>query len=825
MNNRAIKFSAKPTNSAFIAGLVSLLGMLFNLGWTNTAGGETDLNGDGRADLVWRNTSTGATGLWLMNGTTIEATAFPGGVPLAWQIAGVGDVTGDGQADVIWRNSNSGTMAIWVMNGLSITRTGFPGTTSIDWTIQGVGDLDGNGRADLVWRNTSTGATALWLMNGTTIGNIAFPGAMPLAWQIAGVGDVTGDGQADVIWRDSNSGSMAIWVMNGLSITRTGFPGTTSIDWTIQGVGDLDGNGRADLVWRNTSTGATALWLMNGTTIGNIAFPGGVPLAWQIVGVGDVTGNGQVDVIWRNSNSGTMAVWVMNGLTIARVGFPGSAPTDWIISGRGDVPSTIIQTGTVSGQVTSSANGEVVAGAIIRTTAGNTTSAADGRFTVAAGIGERIVVHVEATGFAEAFPVVRVSAGQMTNLGVRLLPTGVIASMAVANGASVTIPNSTAQVPIPPNGLVPRSGGASAGTVNVAVTPINPALDINLMPGDFRGVSARNGSQVPIESFGAMLIDVRDATGTRYNLAPGMTSTIRIPVGTLSPTLPPTIPLFFFDENTGLWIEEGTAELQGLAPNHYYEGTVRRISYWNAGLIFETVVAEGCVHNAANQPVPNVLVQTLGINYSGAASVRTAADGTFRVPLRRDSTAVLIALDGTRLSSTLAIGPSSTNFPLSPCLILTSPTNGLSIKLTWGAQPSDLDSHIFSPNGDHVYFANKGSFGTLPFARLDVDDRTGFGPEVITIARLMKGTYQYLVHNFSGSFNPGMIGSPARVELTRDGASTVYVPPSGEGTTRYWHVFNILVDAQCLVSIVPVNRWESAPSRPSVSPPTLCPAN
>lgn len=35
-------------------------------------------------------------------------------------IAAVGDFSGDGRADIFWRDSSSGTNAIWVMNGSSV---------------------------------------------------------------------------------------------------------------------------------------------------------------------------------------------------------------------------------------------------------------------------------------------------------------------------------------------------------------------------------------------------------------------------------------------------------------------------------------------------------------------------------------------------------------------------------------------------------------------------------------------------------------------------------------------------------------------------------
>jgi hypothetical protein len=290
-----------------------------------------DLNGDGKADLIFRNTGSGVVAIWLMNGTAIASTGFPAGVPAEWQIAGVGDVNGDGQADVIWRHATSGTMAVWLMNGLTITSVGFPGSAATAFEVAGVGDVNGDGKADLIFRNTGSGVVAIWLMNGAAIASTGFPAGVALEWQIAQVGDVNGDGQADVIWRHSTRGTMAVWLMNGLTITSVGFPGSTSLDWKIKGVGDFNGDGKADFIWKNDTTDIVAIWLMNGTAIASSGVLGGLGSAWEIEQVGDMNGDGKADVVWQNATSGVVEVWLMNGVTTTSSGSPGSVSTDWEI--------------------------------------------------------------------------------------------------------------------------------------------------------------------------------------------------------------------------------------------------------------------------------------------------------------------------------------------------------------------------------------------------------------------------------------------------------------------------------------------------------------
>lgn len=301
----------------------------------NTAAAPTtishDINGDGTADLVWRDTKSGAVALWLMKDTGNFSTGFPGGTSVEWEIADIGDVNADGKADVIWRNTTSGLVSIWLMNGQTISSVGFPGRTPTEWVMAGTGDLNGNGTTDLVWRNTRTGEVTVWLLKGTTIPSTGQPGMMSLNWQIAEMGDINGDGKTDVIWHNTTNGAVAVWFMNGLTISTNGFPGSIPTGWVMAGAGDLNGNGTTDLVWRNTSTGEVALWLLNGTTITSTGFPTTVSLNWEIRQVGDVNADGKADIIWHNSSSGAVAIWVMNGLAIASVNFPGSAPTDWEI--------------------------------------------------------------------------------------------------------------------------------------------------------------------------------------------------------------------------------------------------------------------------------------------------------------------------------------------------------------------------------------------------------------------------------------------------------------------------------------------------------------
>ena len=89
--------------------------------------GVGDFTGDGLSDVLWRNVSSGENYLFPMNGTTILGSEnyVRTVADLSWGIAAVGDYDGDGSADVLWRNGSSGDNYVFFMQGANVASEGY----------------------------------------------------------------------------------------------------------------------------------------------------------------------------------------------------------------------------------------------------------------------------------------------------------------------------------------------------------------------------------------------------------------------------------------------------------------------------------------------------------------------------------------------------------------------------------------------------------------------------------------------------------------------------------------------------------------------------
>ena len=321
-----------------IACISGFCGSGFRLDPTVALPPRSDANGDGNTDLFWRNGATGDVNVWLLDPTTQQV--LPDSDSIAnvadpsWVILGTGDFDGDGKADLLWRNTVTGDVNVWFMDGTTIkagsgTITAIPANV---WQYAGTGDFDHDGVSDIVWRNTVTGDVYIWLMSGLTIKpGSGFVGNAPIAtWKIIGVGDFDGDSRSDLLWQNVATGDIDIWFLDGLAL-RPQSGQVSALDpalWRFVGVADVDGDFKDDIVWRNATTGDVYAWYMDGLQWKPESGLAGAlsPSAWSI---GGISGDGVLYL----SNASYQVAWV---------GLPGGGPS------RTLAPTTIGEVGNAS---------------------------------------------------------------------------------------------------------------------------------------------------------------------------------------------------------------------------------------------------------------------------------------------------------------------------------------------------------------------------------------------------------------------------------------------------------------------------------------------
>lgn len=286
-----------------------------------------DFNGDGRSDIFWRNTVTGANIIWLSGNASAQQAATTVPDP-AWSVEGVGDFNGDGKADIFWRNTTTGSNVIWD-SGNSATAHSAPRVSAAEWSVVGTGDFNGDGKSDLLWRNMITGGTTIWRSgNASTQQHVS---TVPdSAWAVAALGDFDGDHKSDIFWRNTITGSNTIWRSANSQTTKFA-SAVTDTDWVVVGAGDFNGDGRADVLWRHTTTGQDIVW-DSASAATSRAVTSVTDMSWNVVGFGDFNGDHKADFFWRNAANGSNSIW-LSGNSSTWQSVPAVKNLQWVVAG------------------------------------------------------------------------------------------------------------------------------------------------------------------------------------------------------------------------------------------------------------------------------------------------------------------------------------------------------------------------------------------------------------------------------------------------------------------------------------------------------------
>ncbi len=275
-----------------------------------------DFDGDGKQDLLWRNTTSGRVCLWLMNGSAPKAAVLLGAPPLSWGIINTGDFNGDGKSDILWQLANTGQYGVWFMNGAQVASIQNFTLPSYAGQICCVADFDGDGLADLVTLNPAAGVIYFWKNMGFLrfVAQSSYAVSAASGWLPVGTARLNGpSGSPAVIWRNISNGQISAWFMSGFTWSSAASFGNPGNDVVLNGFGDFSGDGRTDLLLFNTSSNVVGYWRSNGALQPSSVALAQVSGTWTPTGAENLDGTGNAEIIWRQSSTGALGAWQVSG--------------------------------------------------------------------------------------------------------------------------------------------------------------------------------------------------------------------------------------------------------------------------------------------------------------------------------------------------------------------------------------------------------------------------------------------------------------------------------------------------------------------------------
>lgn len=237
--------------------------------------------------------------------------------------------------------------------------------------------------------------------------------------------------------------------------------------------------------------------------------------------------------------------------------------------------------------------------------------------------GEQAVLKVSKDGYFDAFQTILPIAETVLKTKIQLTQRLISATFNAGQGGQLQLPNGSG-VDFAADAFIDDQGNAYAGEVNVYATyidPTDPELE-EIMPGNLQALNTEGASQT-LQSFGMINVQLEGSAGQALQIASPAQLTMPVPATLLSQA-PQSLPLWHFDESSGLWMEEGTADLVG----NQYIGNVSHFTFWNCDVPYDLVELSGAFLADKYEVAGLVRVSATALNTQG--SMNLSSDGSFR---------------------------------------------------------------------------------------------------------------------------------------------------------------------------------------------------
>ncbi len=189
----------------------------------------------------------------------------------------------------------------------------------------------------------------------------------------------------------------------------------------------------------------------------------------------------------------------------------------------------------------------------------------------------------------------------LNTLKIMMIPANVTKTILSGEVSTVNLGNTSVQFD---GSFSTEAGAVYSGSVKVYMMDM-PANDPNVfskMPGSLLSIDAQ-GDYRGLETFGMVNVELKGTNNQKLQLTSGHTAkiTMNIVNGKLE-VAPTTIPMWFFDEEIGLWKEEGFSTKVG----NKYVGNVSHFTRWNNDWAYTVAQLIVTASNSDNTPINNV---------------------------------------------------------------------------------------------------------------------------------------------------------------------------------------------------------------------------
>jgi len=279
--------------------------------------------------------------------------------------------------------------------------------------------------------------------------------------------------------------------------------------------------------------------------------------------------------------------------------------------------------------------GQRVANVQVTSGAASTATNGAGMFSFDLPVGQDRIILFSCEGYVTASKRVDVNETGSSYVPVTLMTMDAPKSLDASQGGVITGARNSS-ITVPPGAFVNAAGEPVTGSVEVRLTPFDPALaeELSAYPGELRGLTVASET-LPLVTYGVLDITVTQ-NGQPLQIAEGQTIVAQVPAPSDGP-IPETSEVWIFDAESSLWVQSEYGDAVYDPQTGTYIALIGHLSPCNIDQPVVPTCIWGLVKDVQGDPVAGALVQAIPESAGRISLDYTDAYGYFCMYVERNT--------------------------------------------------------------------------------------------------------------------------------------------------------------------------------------------